>query len=508
MEVEVQNKEVLNEEKNFFENYKEFNDEKPIIDQILDRYGYGLRTINQLFIFFLTKLLEGCLVVFWPLIVHPLRDLHKLSDTNVFLISASFFIGGGIGSAIAASVTKILSRPRIIYLMALFIAVTYFIIGLIQNLTVFWVLRFMQGIFLGIIVVVSQNRVTEYLPIKWRALFISVACMGNPFGGLTIAMNFKVLMPDLDHKKIPITMYYYSILILLIFLYKLFMCKSSPRQLILANEDEEAFDILENLNGQKLRESDKRKIIDQVRLGMNTQHANSGLGEIFKEDYLKTTIFLCLIFTVCGMAFKGPILFSTFTIKKLGGENLETKKNVILHQFTIMSIILPMQALGGLLAEIKFFGRRLIMVFGFIMCFMLLALCTLYYNNFSIFLGLSLAVITIPFTISAIYASEIYNTIIRDQAVGFLCLFRFLGGLLAQLFYLYINRITLFMPYYFTMSLLTLGAALAFLLPYETYRQPLDMDMSSLIVYSKEVEEEKHLLKKDIEKDKLNNDRN
>jgi hypothetical protein len=284
------------------------------------------------------------------------------------------------------------------------------------------------------------------------------------------------------------------------------MCKSSPRKLIIADENEEAFMILETLNNQKLRESDKRKIIDQVKFGINNKQESSAIIELFKDNYLKTTILLCIIFTICGMAFKGPILFSTFTIKKLGGENLNSKKHVILHQIIIMSIIFPMQPCGGLLADIKFFGRRLIMVLGFALCFIFISLSTLFSNNFSIFLGFSLAFITIPFTVSAIYASEIYNTYIRDQGVGFLCLFRFLGGLLAQLFYLYINRITKFMPYYFTMFLLIIAAILSRLLPYETYGKPLDQDMSNL-VYSKTEEDEKGLIKNnsDYDKEKYNN---
>jgi hypothetical protein len=101
--MENDNKEASREEFEMFI-IREFQDGIPIIDQILDKYGYGIRTLNELLIFFFSKFIEGSLVVLSSLIVFPLKALHDLPDVILFLISISFIIGGGIGSGIAGLV--------------------------------------------------------------------------------------------------------------------------------------------------------------------------------------------------------------------------------------------------------------------------------------------------------------------------------------------------------------------------------------------------------------------
>jgi sugar phosphate permease len=374
--------------------------------------------------------------------------------------------------------------------------------GLVENLPIFWVCRFFQGFFMGIIMVVSQNRIIEYMPIRMRSFMLSLASMGNPFGGFMIALSFRILMSDLDPEEIMTTMCIFSIFIYLIFVYKFIFCHSSPRHLILDGKDEEAFDILEKLNGDIITESDRIKILEQVRHGANSHHPRASLFEVFKEDYLRTTIFLCLIFTIIGMAYNGPILFSTFTINKLGEEEDDTETKVIMHQITMMALILPMQPIGGLLSEFPLLGRKLIMVIGLTMCLMFILLCCIFPSKFSYFLGLSLSFIYIPFTISAIYAAEIFNTRIRDQAVGLLCLFRYLGALLAHLCFFFINRISLFMPYYFTLLLLAVAAVFSFFLPYETYGKPLDQDMTTVPVFPNKDKDETRKMERENSMDR------
>jgi MFS transporter, SP family, arabinose:H+ symporter len=431
-----------------FNTVNQFNQKYPIIDQILEKYGYGLQTWNQLFLFFSTKILEGSLVVISPLMVFPLKALHNLREFQLFSISVSFFIGGGIGSALVGTVRKIpfFTRPRIIYISVFFIFLIFFLNGLIQSLALFWVCRVISGFFTGMMLVCSQNLVTEYLPIRLRSFMICLASSGNPCGGLLLAFTFRLFMPDLDSKNIPITFLVYSILVFFLFLYAFFMSRRSPRDLILHGEENEAFEILEKLNGEKISDHYKMIILDEVRGGVDRSFQKSTFSDIFKGEYLKITLSFMAIFTIIGMAYKGPILFSTFTIKKLREEELETNKTVIMHQITLMTLIFCIQIVGGILSEVSIIGRRLIICFGFIMGSIFIGLCCIFHKFFSIFLGLSLSFLTIPFTVSVIYASEIYMTSLRDKAIGFLCLFRYLGGFLAQLFYLIIKKITLFMP--------------------------------------------------------------
>jgi MFS transporter, SP family, arabinose:H+ symporter len=477
----------------------QFNQKYPIIDQILEKYGYGLQTWNELFLFFSTKILEGSLVVIWPLIVFPLKALHNLTQFQIFAISASFFLGGGIGSALVGTVKNIsfFTRPRIIYLSVFFIFLIFLINGLIQNLALFWVCRFLSGFFMGMMLVCSQNLLTEFLPIRLRSFMICLASSGNPCGGFLIAFTFRFFMPDLDAKNIPLTLCAFAILIFLIFLYVFLKSRRSPRDLIVNGEENEAFEILEKLNGEKISEHHKNKILDEVRGGVNRNHQKSTFSDIFKGEYLNITLSFMTIFTIIGMAYKGPILFSTFTIQKLKEDDYDTNKTVIMHQVTLMSLIFCTQIVGGILSEVGIIGRRLIICFGFIMGFIFIGICCIFHKFFSIFLGLSLSFITIPLTVSVIYASEIYMTSLRDKAVGFLCLFRYLGGFLAQLFYLIINKITLFMPYYLTLMFISIAVVLTYILPYETHSKPLDAELAILTGNNDGDKEEKQFLQND-----------
>lgn len=494
MEINNTSKEEL--ETSQLNKVNQFNQKYPIIDQILEKYGYGLETWNELFLFFSTKILEGALVVIWPLIVFPLKDLHNLTAFQIFAISASFFIGGGIGSALVGQVEKIrfFTRSRVIYISVFLIFLIFVLIGLIQNLALFWICRFFSGFFMGMMLVCSQSLVTEFLPIRLRSFMICLASSGNPCGGLLIAATFIIFMPDLQAKEIPITLCVFSILIFLIFLYVFFMSRRSPRKLILNGEETEAFEILEKLNGEKISEIYKNKILDEVRGGVNRNYQKSSFSDIFKDEYLKITLSLMAIFTIIGMAYKGPILFSTFTIQKLKEDDLETNKNVIIHQVTLMALIFCTQIAGGILSEVNNIGRKLIICFGFIMGFIFIAICCIVHKYFSIFLGLSLSFITIPLTVSVIYASELYRTSMRDQAVGFLSLFRYFGGFLAQLLYLIINQITLFMPYYLILVFVVIAVVLTYMIGYETVYKPLDTELYVLTEQNNEDKDEKELL--------------
>jgi len=73
----------------------------------------------------------------------------------------------------------------------------------------------------------------------------------------------------------------------------------------------------------------------------------------------------------------------------------------------------------------------------------------------------------------------VYPTKIRDQAVGFLFFCTRIGGFSSQILYLYLNGIGIWYPYYFTIGFIIANFVLIYLLPFETYGQPLDVDYDS-----------------------------
>jgi MFS family permease len=99
-------------------------------------------------------------------------------------------------------------------------------------------------------------------------------------------------------------------------------------------------------------------------------------------------------------------------------------------------------------------------------------------NSFAIYFGLFQGFVGISFSINTTYTCEVYPTKIRDQAVGFLFFCTRVGGFLSQIAYLYMQQLGLWCPYYFTFGFILFNILLIYLLPYETYGQPLDFDYS------------------------------
>jgi SP family sugar:H+ symporter-like MFS transporter len=482
----------------------QFQYDKPIIDQILNKYGYGFRTWLQIMVFFFSKILEGTSLMMLPLLVFPFRQMYSINSVQIFLISSCFFVGTGLGSFISGYVSSLLKRALLIQLCIFFFMIFFILMAMFQNLIVFCICRFITGVLIGILLIISQCYVTEYLPIKYRSLVMCFASSGYAFGGLVISFIFLIFMPDLEPGKIKITLLFSSCMILLIFIYAGVVTKDSPRNLILHYELEEGFEILESLNGGKLSDKDKKIIVEQVH-SVAHNHVST-LKEIFTDEYFKTTIFLSISIAIIALGINGPILVSVFTVKSLGenvNNNAKSNYEVIINQIIIMAFMIPMQSIGGIFSEWKFLGRKLVMCIFLLVSCVFFGLSCIFYKNFSLFLGIALSFLKGPSTLTIVYAGEVYNTIVRDKAVGFMSFFRSIGGLLSQIIYLELRKIQLFVPYYFTISILFIAIVLIYLLPYETSGVALDQDHSLGLLRRfsanpmADIDEEKQSLKKE-----------
>jgi MFS transporter, putative metabolite transport protein len=474
---------------------KEFTSDKTIIDQILSNYGYGFKIWLQILIYFFSKMLEGISNIVIPLLVIPYHDFYKISSFKIFLISSSFYAGSGIGSLLTGYILHFFKRQTLIRLCTFFFLIFYVTFAFFQNLILVFICRFLMGLMVGILLIVTQCCLTEYLPINNRSLMMSMASSGVSIGGLTIACIFLIFMPNLEPENIQLTLLMSSILILLIFIFISSATQDSPRNLILNNYDEEGFKILETIYGGKLRESDKIKIKEEIN-SIREDHISS-LKDIFTNYYFTTTLVLIFIILIIDLASQGPPLVSVFTIKSLKldthGEK-ETNRHVILNQITLSALIIPMQFVGGFLSELKNLGRKRVIFICFLISSLFFGACCVFYHHFSLLLGTGLAFLEAPATLTIIYANEVYNTNVRDMALGFLSCFKSLGGFTSQIIYIEIRKIHMFVPYYFTILILVIASILVFFLPYETSGKALDQRYINL---EETCSEEKQALKKE-----------
>lgn len=474
---------------------KEFKTDQKIIDQIHSNYGYGFKTWLQILIYFFSKMLEGISLIVIPLLVIPYHDFHKISSFKIFLISSSFYLGAGVGSLLTGYILHSFKRVTLIRMCCFFFLIFFVIFALFLNIIVIIICRFISGLMIGILLIITQCCLTEYLPIYNRSFMMCMASSGVSIGGLVIACIFLIFMPNLEPENIQFTLLMSSILIFLIFIFISAATQDSPRNLLLNNDDEEGLKILELMNGEKLSESDKNKIKNEISI-IKQDHI-SALKDIFTNYYFRTTVVLIFIILIIDLASQGPPLVSVFTIKSLKLDShgdKESNRHVILNQITISVLIIPMQFIGGFFSEMKNLGRKKVIFICFLISSLFFGACCLFYNSFSLLLGIGLAFLEAPATLSIVYANEVYNTALRDMALGFLSYFKSIGGFLSQIIYIEIRKIHIFVPYYFTILLLLVASILVFFLPYETSGKALDQNYEN----QEETDlEEKQALKKE-----------
>ena len=69
---------------------------------------------------------------------------------------------------------------------------------------------------------------------------------------------------------------------------------------------------------------------------------------------------------------------------------------------------------------------------------------------------------------NVVHYAEVYPTAIRDIAVGFFEFSHTVGDILGQIIFLWITGISIFIPYYFLIFLLSVGMILYCFIRYET----------------------------------------
>ncbi len=97
-----------------------YNERIPIIDQILNKYGYSYHVLMDIFIFFLCTLVQGYVQNIFSILLIPYQNFLNFSDSFSELISALVFIGlciGSISSGYLSKTDKILTLKISMILM-------------------------------------------------------------------------------------------------------------------------------------------------------------------------------------------------------------------------------------------------------------------------------------------------------------------------------------------------------------------------------------------------------
>jgi MFS family permease len=449
----------------------------PVLEEIFLKYGYGPITLKTFFLVFIILSLEGVHLTYFGSLFIPIQKFYELTDNEMQIYSSLIFITVGLGSFSCGYLSDKFQRVHILLFFQFVVALSHFLIGTYKNIIFFTVLRAIIGYSLGIITPLSINLLTESLPIRFRAIALILVWLGFAIGQVFLLTIMLFIMPNFEVSHYPMTIMISSSLSFFSFILTLLFLKDSPRNLIINKQEDEAMEILEKLNGGKIDEELREKIIQQTKTGIN-EDLNVSIKELFHGELLRTSLLLTFIWLLNSVVNFGPFLITSLTMKGIGIEEAPIgNREIIIKQMWIACLGTTSNFLGGLLCESSYLGRNkanMLSSFGaliFSVCLFTIR------SNFEILFGLYGAFAGMSFNITSTYSCEIIPTKIRDLAMGYFFFITRFGGFFSQILYLYLHHIGLWVPYHTTTALVGIYIILVFFLPIDTYHRPLDTEI-------------------------------
>ena len=443
------------------------------LDEIMTQGFLTKYPMLNLLCVYLIFIIDGIEMNYFNIFYIPFKEHFKLSDIKMEFLSSVLFIGVFFGSLFSGFLTKKYNRINILKYGSLLLLISHLIMSFFFYLFILFIMRILIGFALGLLVPISLNLFSEYLPKNIRG-FLLLTCWTLFDLGIVIEGTIALMIiPDLNENKLKYVLITCSIFNVAVVILNFLFLKDSPRNLLLNNKKEEAFEILNDINKGPLKDEDRQKIESIYKTKFNNPN-NVSIFEIFNKENKFTTICAIVIFFIEATGYYGIYVISSLTQKKILGETKE-KYNKILIQQIIMSVLTLLSSLiGGIILEIKSIGRKgAILIFMILNCFCLLP--AIYVKNgFTLFFAFNLIFYNIHGNIIINYVVEFYPTKLRDLSSGFLLSMFRIACFISQFLFIELFKINYAIPYYVQTSFYIVGIVMTFLLPYEIEGVPLD----------------------------------
>lgn len=447
-----------------------------VIGRITDN---GLGTKYPIFVFiclYTSLMADGVEMTLMNLLIIPMRTYFNLSSFQIQAVAATLFLGVAIGSLTSGWLSRSIGRVAILKASLFMLIISHLLMAASQNVGMFVCFRMIIGYLIGIIVPISLNLYSEYLPAKYRGFFILFSWFFLGLGLLFSGIIIYCQMPNLEISKMKTVLMIQTVFSIIAFLWNCFFLHDSPRNLIINNNKEKAFDILKSMNkGIELSREEKKAVVEEILSQANIT-IEGNISDLFSKQYLMTTILCIFLFLVHAGSFAGVYVISTLTEQELSIEQEEVNNTKIIKTQIITAFVsLFAYILGGILTDIKVFGRKgVLAVWIFVNGVMMLP--SVYFPKlFTLFFSIAMFSTHIWGNVLVTYIIEIYPTKLRDISTGFLLMTLRIFSFFAQFLYLGLLEIHYKIPYYLTTVLLLLGVIATIILPFESVKKPLDI---------------------------------
>ena len=172
----------------------------------------------------------------------------KLNDLSMGVAFSSLLFGCVIGCAVAGRITDKIGRKRVLLVVAVLFAVTSAATGLAWNFSSFLVARFLGGLAVGAVSLVSPMYVSEISPPAVRGRMGALYQM-SIVTGILVSFCINYLLRDIGEDNWR-WMFITGVVPSVIFLALLLRAPETPRFLALHGRRQEAFAIMERIGGR------------------------------------------------------------------------------------------------------------------------------------------------------------------------------------------------------------------------------------------------------------------
>jgi len=414
---------------------------------------------------------------------------------TVSFISAIMFITIGISSCCAGFLTTKFKRTHVILAGLIGITICSILMGAIDNLYSYTVFRCLLGFCLGVNIPITMSILIEYTPLFLRSFTQTSVWIAYTIGNLYFIMVIYLVMPKLEPPKVMIINYYTAIPSFIMFFLYFFFLNDSPRNLIINDEYDQAFEILERIAGRSLSEEEKIRLIEEVKEGENKEYDHN-IGSIFKPNILLTTILLMRLWLLAPIIGYIPGIIYSLTLQKLG---VNYTSDNLFRDVTINWGVSGVGYFLGIFSELHFIGRRNLCIINYVLASIVQIFACVFPIYFNILYTVSSIFMTTGSQVIQTYTYEFYSTKIREVAGGFFFMCTRVGGFSSQYLGVGLNNISTLLPYYLMVAFGFLSAILLLLLPHDTFGHHLDVNIDK-----EELEKLKEIVKEKEESSKRN----
>jgi MFS transporter, SP family, arabinose:H+ symporter len=354
-----------------------------------------------------------------------LQELYHLSPSMQGLVISSIMIGGIAGVGVSGYLSDAYGRRKILMSAAALFAIAALVSAISNSVALLVGARIFGGLGIGLASALAVTYITECAPPAIRGRLSSMYQLFTILGiSVTFFINLAVANSGSHAWGVHTGwrwMLAYGMLPSIIFFLTLIFVPESPRYLVQAGKDEEAFKVLTRINGEKIAKQE----LAAIKASLSSE-ANQSLKQLFQPGLRKSLgvgIFLALFNQVIGMnaiTYYGPEIFKMSGLNNNAEFVATSIVGTIEFIFTIVAVFLIDKA-----------GRKKLMAIGSsLMAFFMVLIGGVFFFHLTSgpWLLIFIMGFTAAFSVSMgpvpwIMIPEIFPNHLRARAVGLTTMF-------------------------------------------------------------------------------------